>query len=75
MAQASTIGMDIAKQVFQLHGADETGAVVFRKKLTRSKVLTFFASQPPCVVAMEACGGSHCWAREIARLGHEVTVV
>jgi transposase len=67
--------MDIAKQVFQIHGADETGAVVLRKKLGRAKVLTFFASQPPCVVAMEACGGSHYWAREIAKLGHEVKLI
>ena len=75
MVQASTIGMDIAKQVFQIHGAEESGVVVFRKKLSRAKVLTFFASQRPCVVAMEACGGSHYWAREIAKLGHAVKLI
>jgi transposase len=64
----STIGMDIAKQVFQAHGADEAGAVVFRKKIARAKVLTFFASQPACLVVMEACGGAHSWGREIASL-------
>ncbi len=70
MGQASTIGLDIAKRVFQAHGADATGRVVFRKRLARAKVLEFFAAQPPCVVALEACGGSHHWAREIGALGH-----
>ena len=59
VAQASTIGLDIAKRVFQAHGADAAGHVVFRKRLTRAKLLEFFAAQPPCVVAMEACAGSH----------------
>ena len=75
MGQAITIGMDIAKQVFQLHGADEAGSVVFRKKITRAKVLVFFGSQPPCVVVMEACGGAHHWAREIVKLGHQVKLI
>src|SRR4051794_41597839 len=57
MGQASTIGLDIAKWVFQAHGADATGRVVFRKRLVRAKVLEFFAGQPPCLVALEACGG------------------
>src|SRR5919199_2658263 len=68
--QAITIGLDIAKRVFQAHGADASGRVVFRKRLVRAEVLEFFASQPPCVVALEACGGAHHWAREIGRLGH-----
>ena len=55
MGEASTIGLDIAKRVFQAHGADAAGQVVFRKRLTRAKLLEFFAAQPPCVVAMEAC--------------------
>ena len=71
----TTIGLDLAKQVFQAHGADATGVALFKKRLTRSKVLSFFASQPPCLVAMEACGSSHYWAREIARLGHEVRLI
>src|SRR3954462_14940418 len=62
MGQASTIGLDIAKRVFQAHGADATGRVVFRKRLVRAKVLEFFAGQPPCLVALEACGGAHYWA-------------
>lgn len=62
MNKASTIGLDLAKQVFQVHGADATGAVVFRKRLRRTAVLQFFASQAPCRVAMEACASSHYWA-------------
>ena len=59
MGQASTIGLDIAKHVFQAHGADASGRVVFRKRLTRAKLLGFFAAQEPCVVALEACAGAH----------------
>src|SRR5215204_6271320 len=70
MGEVSTIGVDLAKSVFQVHGADASGAVLFRKKLRRHQVLTFFAGQPPCTVAMEACGSAHHWAREIGRLGH-----
>ncbi len=75
MGQASTIGLDIAKRIFQAHGADASGRVVLRKKLARAKVLEFLASLSPCVVAMEACGGAHYWAREIAKLGHEVKLI
>jgi transposase len=75
MDEVSTIGLDIAKSVFQVHGADAAGAVVFRKKLIRGRLLSFFASQPPCVVAMEACGGAHHWGRELAKLGHIVRLI
>ena len=75
MGQATTIGLDIAKHVFQAHGADAAGAVMFRKRLSRVKLLEFFAAQPPCVVAMEACAGSHHWAREIGKLGHTVRLI
>jgi transposase len=75
MGEVSTIGLDLAKSVFQVHGADASGAVLFRKKLRRHQVLTFFAAQPPCTVAMEACGSSHHWAREISRLGHQVRLI
>jgi transposase len=75
MGQVSTIGLDPAKNVFQAHGADASGAVLFRKKLRRYQVLTFFAAQAPCTVAMEACGSSHHWAREIGRLGHQVRLI
>src|SRR3712207_27539 len=77
VGQASTIGPDIAKRVFQAHGADAAGHVVFRKRLARAKLLEFFAAQPPCVVAMEACAGSQHWAREreIGKLGHTVRLI
>ena len=69
MGEVSTIGVDLAKSVFQVHGADTSGAVLFRKKLRRHQVLTFFAGQKPCTVAMEACGSSHHWAREFTGAG------
>jgi transposase len=67
--------LDLAKSVFQVHGADASGAVLFRRKLRRHQVLTFFAGQPACTVAMEACGSAHHWAREIGRLGHAVRLI
>jgi transposase len=70
--QATTIGLDIAKYVSQVHGADAAGYVLFRKRVTRAKLLGFLAAQTPCVVAMEACAGAHYWAREIGKLGHRV---
>ena len=75
MGEVSTIGLDLAKLVFQAHGADQSGAVIFRKKLRRDQVLAFLAAQPKCLVAMEACAGSHYWAREIAALGHETKLI
>ena len=75
MEQAITIGLDIAKHVFQAHGADGTGHVLFRKRLTRARLLGFLAAQAPCVVAMEACAGSHYWGREIGKLGHAVRLI
>ena len=75
VSKVSTIGLDIAKHVFQAHGADAAGNVVFRKRLTRARLFEFFASQPRCVVAMEACAGSHHWAREFSGLGHTVRLI
>jgi transposase len=75
MNEVSTIGLDLAKQVFQVHGADAAGVVVFRKRLRRNSVLQFFATQAPCRVAMEACASSHYWGRELSRLGHEVRLI
>ena len=75
VAEVSTIGLDIAKQVFQMHGADASGHVMLRKRLTRGKLIEFFRSQPHCLVALEACGGAHYWGREIARLGHTVRLI
>jgi len=75
MEQVSIIAVDLAKQVFQLHGAEPDGSVVFRKKLSRVKLLPFLASQPKCIVAMEACAGAHHWGREISEMGHEVRLI
>lgn len=75
MEEISIIGLDLAKQVFQLHAADARGRCVIRKQLKRCEVLAFFARLAPCVVAMEACGTAHYWAREIAKLGHETRLV
>src|SRR5215218_8934284 len=72
MNQVSAVGLDLAKYIFQLHGADRAGAVVFRKKLRRGQLLAFLATLPPCTVAMEACASAHYWGREIAKLGHTV---
>ena len=75
MEKASTIGLDIAKQVFQVHGADDRRGVLFRKRLRRGQLLSFFAALPPCTVAMEACASSHYWGREISKLGHSVKLI
>ena len=70
-----TLGIDLAKSVFQLHGVDAAGAVVLRKKLRRAAVLDVLRDLPPCLIGMEACASSHHWAREIAALGHEVRLI
>ena len=75
MGEVSTVGLDIAKSIFQAHGADGAGGIVFRKKLGRGRLLAFFASLPPCLVAMEACAGAHHWGRELAKLGHTVRLI
>ena len=75
MIEVSTIGLDIAKQVFHAHAADASGVAIFSKKIPRSRLLSFFASQPPCLVAMEACGGAHHWGRELAKMGHQVRLI
>ena len=75
MEKISTIGLDIAKTVFQVHGIDEKGAVVVRRQLKRRQILPFFSKQPPCLIGLEACATSHHWARELAKLGHEVRLM
>lgn len=75
MGEVTTIGLDIAKQVFHVHGADGSGAALFSRKLTRAKLLGYFTTQPRCLVAMEACGSSHHWGRELQRIGHEVRLI
>ena len=73
--KVATIGLDIAKQVFQVHGADKMGRRVLRRKLKRSEVLRFFSDQPACLVGIEASGSAHYWARMIGGLGHTVRLM
>ena len=73
--QITTIGLDIAKNVFQIHGIDAKEKVVVRKQLRRSQVIAFFAALPPCLVGMEACATAHYWARELRKLSHEVRLM
>ncbi len=75
MKEVITIGVDLAKNVFQVHGVDGKGTVVVRRQLRRGQVLPFFKKYPPCLVGMEACATSHHWAREITALGHEVKLM
>jgi len=70
--EITTIGLDIAKEVFQVHGADAEGRVVVRKHLRRKQITAFFAKLTPCVVELEACCGSHDWVRVLSRYGHSV---
>lgn len=75
MSEVTTIGLDIAKNVFHAHGADTSGKPLFSRKISRTKLLEFFAKLPPCLVALEACGGAHHWARELTLLGHRVKLI
>jgi len=75
MGEVSTIGLDIAKSVFQIHGVDVYGAVVIRKRVTRAKMLDFFAALPPCLIGIEACPTAHHWSRQLSALGHTVRLM
>lgn len=75
MQTITTIGLDIAKSVFQVHGIDAQGVIVVRQQLKRGRVLSFFKKVPPCLVGIEACASSHHWARELTALGHEVKLM
>ena len=75
MGEAITIGIDIAKSVFQIHGVDADGTVVIRRRVGRAKVLELFAELPPCLVGMEACATAHLWARELKKLGHDTRLM
>src|SRR6478735_11523555 len=75
MGEVSTIGVDIAKSVFQIHGVDAGGTVVIRRRVGRAKVLELFADLPPCLVGMEACATAHLWARELKKLGHDTRLM
>lgn len=71
MNTIKVIGLDVAKSVFQVHGVDGEGNTVLKKRLPRAQMAEFFAQQEPCVVAMEACGSAHYWARQVTIFGHE----
>ncbi len=73
--QISTIGLDLAKRVFQVHGVDAAGRVVLRRKLQRAEVGAFFAGLAPCLVGIEACATAHHWARVIRAHGHDVRLI
>ncbi len=75
MTMISTIGIDLAKSVFQVHGVDAAGSVVLKRQLKRKGVVAFFAQLPPCRIGMEACGSAHYWARELSGLGHRVRLM
>ena len=75
MGQVTTIGLDIAKSTFQVHGVDATGEVILRRRLTRARVVAFFAKLAPCLVGIEACATSHHWARQLRNVGHEVRLM
>jgi transposase len=75
MGEVSTIGLDIAKSVFQVHGIDGLGAVVIRKRISRAKMLEYFADLPSCLVGIEACPSAHHWARKLTELGHTVKLM
>ncbi len=72
MEAIAVIGIDLAKSVFQVHGVDAQGQVIVRKRLSRAKLVPFFAKVPPCLVGMETCASANYWARELMVLGHEV---
>jgi len=71
----TTIGIDLAKEVFQIHGVNEYGKVILRKQLRRNAMIKFFANLKPCLIGMEACGGSHYWARKLGEFGHTVKLM
>src|SRR5438105_1629562 len=75
MGEVTTVGLDIAKSVFQVHGIDALGEVIVRRRLSRARMLPFFAKLPRCVVGIEACNTSHHWARELIALGHDVRLM
>ena len=75
LSSVTCVGLDIAKNVFQVHAVDAKGAVVVAKAVRRGQLATFFASLPSCLVGMEACSSAHHWARELIELGHEVKLI
>ena len=70
-----TLGIDLAKRVFQLYGVDSKGKAIFKKRVSRSQLLSIIANFPPCLIGMEACSGAHYWARQFQAYGHEVRLI
>ena len=75
MNEVSTVGVDLAKNVFQIHGVDCDGKVVMRRQLRRSQFLAFFEERPACLIGIEACSGAHHWGRQLLEMGHEVRLM
>ena len=75
MGEITTVGIDLAKSVFQVHAVGADGKTVLRRQLRRAQMLAFFSTLAPCLIGMEACAGAHFWARELAKLGHEVRLM
>lgn len=75
MTQITTVGLDLAKNVFQVHAVGAAGVVVVRRQVRRAQVLVFFSRLSPCLIGLEACAGAHFWARELTKLGHEVRLI
>src|SRR5690606_693951 len=73
--QVTTVGIDLAKHVFQVHGITKDGQVVFNRAIRRAQLMRFFTNLEPCLIGMEACGSSHYWARELSKLGHDVRLI
>ena len=73
--KVTTVGIDLAKNVLQVHGVDGRGKTVLRKQLKRDQVAAFFANLPPCLIGMEACGSAHHWARKLQSFGHTVKLM
>src|SRR5918912_3522028 len=75
MQQVTTVGLDLAENLFQVHGVDAQGRPVLKRRLAREKVPEFFANLPACLVGLEACASAHYWARELTKLGHEIRLM
>ncbi|MFT3688885.1 MAG: hypothetical protein QM789_07815 [Paenirhodobacter sp.] len=75
MKEITTVGLDLAKNVFQVHAVDAAGRVAIRRQVRRAQMLLFFSRLAPCLIGMEACAGAHYWARELTKFGHEVRLI
>ena len=73
--QITTVGIDLAKSAFQVHGVNEHGKNALKKQIRRDQMVTFFVNLPPCLIGMEACGGAHHWARKLQSMGHTVKLM